>query len=121
MRDGHLNICKQCTRTRVTKYRCQNIEQIREYDIQRYQIPNRKLSSKSKCQRDRANQPDKYKARMIVGNALRDGYLTKQPCRDCGRLDVHGHHTDYSQPLNVIWLCPVCHSAEHKRMKLLAK
>ena len=32
MADGHLNICKECTKKRVGKHRTNNIERIREYD-----------------------------------------------------------------------------------------
>lgn len=37
-------------------------------------------------------------------------------CERCGEPAVHGHHHDYSKPLEVEWLCARCHSrAHHKR------
>lgn len=43
-------------------------------------------------------------------------------CSLCGKVcRVHGHHRDYSKPLEVIWLCPQCHKNEHGRMKCLKK
>lgn len=59
---------------------------------------------------DRVRNPEKYKARNAVGNALRDGRLTKQPCRICGsKVGVQAHHTSYSRPLDVLWECFKCH------------
>ncbi len=40
-------------------------------------------------------------------------------CSDCGAVDVviHGHHEDYSKPLEVIWLCVSCHMKLHERKR----
>ena len=35
------------------------------------------------------------------------------PCFVCGSLEVHGHHPDYDQPLQVVWLCPEHHNQLH--------
>jgi len=58
--------------------------------------------------------------RAVVYNeynkALRDGSLVRQPCEVCGTKEVHGHHSDYSKPLDVIWLCSKHHGEEHTRI-----
>lgn len=40
-------------------------------------------------------------------------------CEKCGAPDngrqLHGHHEDYSKPLEVTWLCNTCHRLEHNR------
>src|SRR4030067_2465030 len=43
----------------------------------------------------RAKFPEKYKARMILNGAVRDGKLTKPDvCTKCHRKNrLHGHHT----------------------------
>lgn len=57
----------------------------------------------------------KRKAHIILGNALRDGKIIKQPCEVCESTDrIHAHHDDYSKPLDVRWLCPVHHTELHK-------
>lgn len=33
-------------------------------------------------------------------------------CKDDTYI-LHGHHEDYSKPLEVIWLCPMCHKRLH--------
>lgn len=62
-----------------------------------------------------ARNPEKRAAHIAVGNAVRDGKLVKpKSCPKCGRETlIIGHHSDYSQPLDVEWMCGKCHRAEH--------
>lgn len=59
-------------------------------------------------------QKRKDACRSYAGVYLRRGKLKKRPCRQCGSAKAEMHHPDYSQPLNVIWLCRPCHLALHK-------
>ena len=35
-------------------------------------------------------------------------------CRDCGaNVKLDCHHMDYNNPLDVIFLCPLCHEKRH--------
>jgi len=60
--------------------------------------------------------PVKRHARVRLREALKRNLLIR-PDR-CSVCDVgctpHGHHEDYSKPLEVIWVCPQCHSNIHK-------
>lgn len=103
MADGHLNFCKECTKRRVTEHRDVNLERIRKYDRERgsrqtgRKVPeiNRKLS-----------------------NAIRHGKVNRPPCctaPGCFSTEhIEGHHPDFSNPLNVVWLCRECHRTLHK-------
>lgn len=54
----------------------------------------------------RAKNPEKYLAHTMVGNAIRDGRLIRQPCQVLGcDKKAEAHHDDYSKPLDVQWLC----------------
>ncbi len=63
----------------------------------------------------RAANPEKYKARTAVGNALQSGKLVREPCVICGTTQrVQAHHDDYSKPLEVRWMCAPCHNTYHR-------
>jgi len=116
MSDGRLGKCKECTKTDVTKNRNKNIDRVRAYDRQR----GSRMTAED-VRKYRAENPEKYKAHCISNNAVRDGRLISPgscegiDCDSEGRL--HKHHNDYSKPIEVRWLCPVCHSGEHKEKR----
>ena len=58
--------------------------------------------------------PEKARAKRVVREALRSGKLVKGPCTVCGTTaNIHGHHADYSRPLDVTWLCGRHHREVH--------
>lgn len=71
-----------------------------------------------KTRKDRARNPQKYKARTAVGNAIRDGKLKKKPCCVCGSEFVHAHHEDYGRPLDVVWVCVKHHKEIHSTLTI---
>jgi len=110
MADGHLNKCKECAKTDSTSHRRSNLDKIRAYDRGR---GNRQNADYITGYREK--YPRKYKAHIMVGNAIRDGKLFIEPCCDCGAEDgVHAHHDDYAKPLNIRWLCAAHHSQWHR-------
>lgn len=68
--------------------------------------------------------PEKLEARNILRNAIRDGNIKKPDiCTRCKnkfpKNKIQGHHSDYSKPLEVIWLCQKCHNEIHKAAQKL--
>lgn len=66
-----------------------------------------------------AVSPQQRAANIAVGNAVRDGRLVPaKACEDCGHdfseFRREGHHADYSKPLEVEWLCSLCHGKRHR-------
>ena len=110
MADGHLNKCKECTKKDAFISRhILHRERTLAYDRQR---GNRQKPQYMKEYRKRF--PEKYAATSAVNNALRSGKLRKLPCWTCGTMErVHAHHADYSQPLDVVWLCTEHHQQLH--------
>ncbi len=109
MKDGHVNKCKKCNLSDVSKHRAKNIERIRAYDRER---GNRQSYEYVKQYREK--YPKKYKAHNMVANQKRLGNLHEKPCEVCGSLSVVAHHDDYDQPLNVRWLCQAHHKQWHE-------
>ena len=77
--------------------------------------PNWK-GGKKKCDRKRRyaeKHPEKATAHAEMTKAIRSGRLVRKPCEKCGNEKVEGHHTDYSRPLDVVWLCKTHHLEAH--------
>lgn len=110
MTDGHLNKCKKCVKEYANKHRQKNLEKIRAYDRDRFKIDiNRRSYAMASMKNQRIKYPEKYKARTAVNNAIRDKKIEKLPCAICGNEKSTAHHEDYSKPLEVVWVCLICH------------
>ncbi len=111
MCDGHLGKCKECTKKDVLKYRVENIDRIREYDRQRGKLPHRIKKSAEYTRKYRKIYPLRYAARILLNNSIRDGKVKKpKKCSVCNRKTrIYGHHKDYYKPLDVVWVCQICH------------
>ena len=109
---GTVGECKECTKKRV-KVRAMTNDSVREYERVRSRYPHRKQHIQNTARQWNDKHPEAYKAHYAVTNAVRDGRLTRLPCLFCGADKVHGHHRDYSKPLDVVWLCPRCHHRLH--------
>lgn len=113
MADGTLGVCKACHKRRMKVRRLTN-PAVQEYDRARYHAPERKAKTAASAERWAARNPDARRAQYAVNNAVRDGRLHKTPCAICGSdKNIHGHHKDYSRPLDVVWLCTTCHHRVH--------
>lgn len=110
MADGHLGKCKTCTKRDVIARRDKNLEKVRAYDRTRGARTKPETYAKWLANGGLI----KRTASQAVNYAVRRGYLVKQPCEVCGATDrVHGHHDDYSKPLDVRWLCVKHHRQHH--------
>lgn len=59
--------------------------------------------------------PEKINARQKLHYAVKVGKIIKPlKCEDCKKIiKIEAHHTDYSKPLEVVWLCRQCHENRH--------
>jgi hypothetical protein len=75
-----------------------------------------RAENSARAKAKRASDPTKFRAREAVNKALKTGRLIKpRACERCSKphAKLHGHHEDYSRPLDVAWLCPKCHKTRH--------
>lgn len=68
----------------------------------------------------------KNKCYAAFRKRLKEGKLFKPTqCGRCNRTvppkNLHGHHSNYNRPGDVLWLCPACHRAAHKLIELFRR
>lgn len=111
--------CKSCCTDLNLKTR--DPENARDYNREWMRKDRRRNPEKyKKRDRERARKRDydeKDQARRKLNYAVQAGEIERpEKCPKCGREDltIHGHHHDYSQPLDVEWMCSRCHGKEHR-------
>lgn len=104
------------------KKRWRNSRNTIEYDASCSKCDNKRIRKYRSRTGKWWNQKHSIKtaARHFTNNRIASRKLIKpESCSVCGRpsktRDVHGHHSDYSHPENIEWLCRSCHSERHKR------
>ncbi len=113
MNDGHLGKCKDCTRLDAKENRWAHHDRYMEYERRRRGSKSRMRQRSACTQRWRRSNPEKRKAQRIVERAIAAGELKRQSCEECGEPRSHAHHDDYSDPLDVRWLCASHHTRHH--------
>ena len=115
-RDGHTGQCKVCRNEVVLIWKRAHPEAVTA-QRQRYRVSAKVRGKfvKPLVKDWEQKNPERLRvagrARAIVRWAVLKGRLIRpERCEQCGRVaKVHGAHHDYSKPLDVRWLCPVCH------------
>ena len=125
--NSNRSLCKECVKARSRKRLVDKADEVRAYERARGKTKKRKAANKAYLKTDAGKDAAKKarkkyiesnkKARLAhikVGNAVRDGKLSKHSCEECDSENTHAHHDDYAKPLDVRWLCPSCHKQWHK-------
>ncbi len=114
MANGHLGKCKDCTKLDVSN-RSRTPDGRTRDRARRRNNERRKQQWRDQSKRQRLKPENKIKnsARLKLRRAVLHGLIQKSLCVVCGSINVHAHHQDYSRPYDIIWLCPLHHSAVH--------
>ncbi len=111
--------CKECWKARVRANRKDKAEYYREFDRKRGSDPKRKAQFIAKQRRKRASMGPMYdRSHRAVANAIKAGKLVwPDHCQRCLTQGcAQAHHDDHGKPLEVMWLCPICHAQRHKEL-----
>ena len=115
MADGHFGKCKECAKKDAAAHRKKNIEKYRAYDRERALLPHRKKLIAQTCKKYKEKYPLRYAANCLLNNAIQAKKIKKpKKCSVCNKkARIMGHHEDYYKPLEVIWVCQICHKKLH--------
>jgi hypothetical protein len=102
---------KDAIRGLKREYYQTNREKIMQRDSEYSKTPHAKETRKISGKKRRDENPLIHRAHNEVARALRTGELIKpKKCEGCGKeKKLGGHHEDYTKPLEVDWLCQLCH------------
>lgn len=93
---------------------CRSCNMLRDFDSREHEKCAKCLEPRSYYKPD----PLKEAARRATKKAIREGRLRDEPeaCEDCGTTEENLmiHHVDYSNPLDIEWLCTTCHGRRHR-------
>jgi hypothetical protein len=115
MSDGYLGRCKSCHKSAMKQLRLDDPSRVRAYDRSRNKTEKRKTQFILKQRRKRKASKFYMRAHNVVSRAIKSGELIRpNRCQRCSLpCKPHAHHDDHSKPLDIMWLCPVCHAARH--------
>lgn len=127
--------CADCVKRMANEYRAANLDKVRAYDRTRGQLEPRKAANRARYRKVTADPERRTvewrrsakwrtthalqrKAHVLLNNSLKNGRIERPAvCSRCGdRCVPHGHHEDYTKPLEVVWLCKPCHGKRHREI-----
>tara|TARA_R110002110_G_C13168146_1_gene692424 strand:+ start:167 stop:694 length:528 start_codon:yes stop_codon:yes gene_type:complete len=126
MADGLLGKCKECTKkdSEARRIEKEKDPEWAELEAERHRVKSRAHTIRKKGfskgtvfkRFDFGCAKSQKIANNKLGNAVRDGKIKRMPCCVCGKSKTEGHHEDYSNPLDVIWLCKKHHTDRHSHL-----
>lgn len=103
-----IEVCREQSKIRTRKY------------LQSEKGKTKHLETTRKYEKENR---EKISAQRKVRSAIKSGKIFRSPsCQICNKVaKTHGHHEDYKKPLEVIWMCSVCHLYHHQKNRFHAE
>jgi len=119
--DGLQDKCRECFSRYNKAHYAKNSARIKE-NVMRYKQENPQNVFQTRLKTCEKN-PTMINAQKVVDEAIKAGIITRpHTCSGCGCSDkehrIEAHHSDYSKPLDVVWLCTPCHRALDAKRRL---
>ncbi len=111
---GYSTLCKSCTKNRNKIKNKEFKERLKSTEHGRERLRKLRSSSFRNIMADPDRRTKLY-ARLTLQRAVKVGKIIRKPCEVCGKHETEGHHSDYSKPFDVIWLCRVHHQKAHRQ------
>jgi len=124
-------ICSQCkeekpieffyrnkTKSDGFEYHCKECEHSRNTDRAIYLSNYRKINKiqiRKGWKRWWKNNKQQFYINWRLGYRKRHEIIDQEPCLFCGNPETKGHHPDYKDEKNVIWLCSKHHYEIHRK------
>ena len=116
MKDGRLNICKECVKARIHNYWKDGRGKM--VDSKRNQDPSRKEWQRLYSYNQREKHAAKRKVQSVWWTWFKKNKGVKSNCEVCGSgQKIEAHHSDYNKPYDVMWLCCKHHKGWHRENK----
>jgi hypothetical protein len=110
-KSGIASRCKKCLKISDRMYR-----QVNRIRIAKYAKKYRQINKDRILEYNKKHKPVTRlhsKAHWAVRSSLIRGLIRKEPCKYCGDLGTEAHHSDYSKPLDILWVCKKHHRRIH--------
>lgn len=132
---GRQYTCKECSSKYIKNYHREHIKKLEEYhrsytngererNVEYYRKKGRDNYRKhrdtilARASSDNPIRRFKNNARKLLNGAVMKGDVVRiSICERCGtRRSEQAHHEDYAKPLEVVWLCTLCHGLRHREI-----
>jgi len=133
-RREYLRIWREKNKDKEKEYLKRSFEKNKEKVNERRRTPERRKVNNEAVKTWRKNNPERFKeteklrrkndrkkelARSLIYKHIVRGHMDKgEECEICKARDrgIEAHHEDYNKPLEVRWLCNICHRQQHNKL-----